>query len=371
MMGVGGVGGVPQGSNGDGVMWDGRRVSVPVEGVTPLSDAMYPWVDEVQVAVELPMGPAGPEGPVPLFKVGSVVSAVGGSNPDVQLGLDSDDGVWEFDFVIPVGATGATGPVGPALNVQPGDPLVSVGELPVVGNVVGDAYRVLNGDGGMDLWVWGCSGVGAGVVCEFSQITGWQGPPGVDGVDGEKGLAHVSPTEPVGVEVGEVWFNPDADGYVPTNLRVDRKLRFGVADGGVWGDQGDLVLGVAVGGVLTEQAKVSVSHGLHATSRLSVNHQAAVSMRAGGGLVLGSGSTKLHAVTPGDGDPGSVVATKGYADTKVSLSGGTMSGALTVNAPSAGGHPVTLQWWNDRLKVGPVGSRPSTLPVGYFYFGYE
>lgn len=373
MMGVGGVGGVPQGSNSDGLMWDGKLVVVPVDGVTPVADELYPWVDEVQVAVELPMGPAGPEGPAPTFGIGSVTNAGPGSNSHVVLGKNDVTGVWEFDFVVPIGPAGPVGPVGSALNVKPGDPLPDSAVLPSVGNVVGDAYKVMNDQGGMDLYVWGCEGTGVDERCSFSKITGWQGPPGVDG---QKGLATVSPTAPpeVGREVGEVWFNPSAEGYVPVDLRVDGKVKFGVAGsaavagGGVWGYQGDVVFGVASGDYLLEQAKVSAVHGLHATSKVSVNYTTALVWDSNR-LMLGSDAAKVHAPTPTGQDAGSVVATKGYADTKLPVDA---QGYVVVKDPVADQHPVTLKWWKDKLRVGPVpanGAAP-TLPDGVFYFGY-
>lgn len=75
------------------------------------------------------------------------------------------------------GPIGATGPVGPSINIR--GTVASVTDLPLVGNVVNDAY-IVSEDG--NLWIWnGTEWHDAG------DIVGPTGPTGATGTDGATG----------------------------------------------------------------------------------------------------------------------------------------------------------------------------------------
>jgi hypothetical protein len=328
--------------------------------VTPQLDypAGVPWVDEVQVSVELPMGPMGPEGPEPTFAIHEVAVATAETPVDVALHQGENplnppgDGVWYFDFVVPRGAKGADG-----VDGLPGPPLRVQGELPPGGltasspppngsdAVPGDSWLV-----GYDLWIW--------------TTDGWVVAEDYRGPTGPAGHAYVGvPAPPEPHIQGDLWFNPDAMGYSPTGLRVDRVLRMGEDGGELWGNtNGELILGV--GHTSTEQARLTTA-GLKVSTALYVGATKALSL-TGGELRLGSAGTTttaegtLLATTPTAASDPLAVATKAYVDGKVGSVGGfvekkgdTMTGPLVLpGAPTSDLQAATKKYVDDRSGIG-------------------
>lgn len=298
------------------------------------------WIDEVQVAVELPMGPPGPEGPAPFFDARPAVGLPAGSDPVVSLDQDPASGVWWFTFGLPEGERGKDGEHGPPLNVRPLPVNYPPGGTPDPPNdfpplpQVGDAHYL-----DKDLWVFGREG--------WVALTDLRGPTG------PAAYAHVSDTTPPNdPQVGEMWFRPSARAHTPNGLLVDNGLQLSSAGGSLLGSNDGSVM-IAAGTVpedpsmVTPQARVTFD-GLDAQA-LDIKGHAALDYRAG------------ELVVAEDGDPARVVGPLsletnptddrhalplGFArDFFVQTAGDTMSGHLTVpTTPSSPGHAASKSY---------------------------
>jgi len=325
-----------------------------------VQDSMY-WVDEIQVAVELPMGPPGPEGPAPSFGIDRVMGAPSGVAPEVFLELNDESGIWEFEFLVPMGPSGLDGVSGPPLNII--GRLADFVLLPDSA-AVGDAYLApseIDPTHGESLWVYGRETLNDG-----SYKYGWTELPDYQGPAGDTAYAYIGDSPPPDPRVGEIWFHPTAMGYSPHGLRVDGGVQFDVDGGYVWGAEGDVVFGL--GGM--PSAVVARVEQARLTSTKFVAPGFFVGALPGltqtqGGLVLGSvGRTTVAAGTLRASDPvgSSDVATKGYVDRVlvgadyVDVSGDTMTGPLTVPlTPTAAGHAASKGYVDAAVVSGNTG----------------
>ena len=333
------------------------RAGLPPASVRDLYDSgQQTWIDEVSVAVELPMGPPGPAGPVPTFDVDKVVLSSPTMPPAVDVKLAGPTGpaaglvpgVWYFDFVVPRGPQGPQGPVGKPLHFM--GELQDSSELPGDA-VVGDAWFI-----DPDIWVWSEAG--------WVVLPDWKGSPGVAG---PPTYAYVGPTGPANPVPGQIWFRPEERAYVPTGLRVDKGLQLGGTGGCVWGDvNGDVLVG---SGVWTDPkaAQLKVTTTAVRVIGLDVVELPALTVGTGtraGELLLGSAGKVVRSVgvlKASDPVVADDVATMGWVNTKlggasgvyVPLSGNvTMTGPLNVpqtTASSAAGSATTKKYVDDAV----------------------
>jgi hypothetical protein len=330
-----------------------------VQVVTPPFDAPNTrgWIDEVQVAVELPMGPPGPEGPAPRFARGNVLVSVPGGPGDVELRQNPDTGVYEFDFVVPAGPMGPQGSAGPGLRIIDDGSIVDPSQLPLDA-AAGDAYLI-----GDSLWVRGADVNGGLIWIEVEGFKGLPGPPGTAWVNDD--------VEPDNPSEGQIWFRPSHRGYVPTGLTVENGLELltGTAKSTIGTSTGNELVLTSPG---NGEAKLSGS-GL-AVKTLTVGTSPALSV-AGGQLVLGTAggiaqvAGSLRAAAPVvDAD----VATKQYVDAVstgmdgryVNVAGDTMTAPLAVPDGTAAEHAVNKKQLDAVSTTGSVhGAFTLTAPA--------
>src|SRR4029077_16364984 len=130
-----------------------------------------------------PMGPPGNQGLAATIAVGSTVTGAPGTDAAVQNAGSTSQAV--FNFTIPRGDVGPTGPQGQGILIKGTVPTSA--NLPTTGNTVGDLWIALDTGHG---WSWnGTTWVDTGPIQGPPGATGPAGPIGNQGPQGNPGAA--------------------------------------------------------------------------------------------------------------------------------------------------------------------------------------
>lgn len=137
-----------------------------------------------------PQGLQGPQGIQGATGSAGATGATGATGPQGEQGIQGIQGVAGPTGPQGIqgvkgdtGDTGATGAPGTSVNIK--GEVATVGALPSVGNVVGDAY-IVTADGNLYTWT-GSSWLDVGQIVGPQGATGATGPQGIQGVKGDTG----------------------------------------------------------------------------------------------------------------------------------------------------------------------------------------